>query len=300
MERRFEMIDVIVAIGMSVTILAGGLLFMAANGQLAVMPSWQSGGGQPSDQGDGTQWLQPVLGQAIVNQVLLERHNVKNVLSAKARLSSAASIHRRWLNSPFGYLDSIRTSAARAEADHAVRVQGVMGRSIVNFTRRGVRSGVLSPVETGGDYNARMIGSTNVHGQQMDNQFRTHWQSNVGRAIVSASQHNTIISDEKQERLGGAIVQLTLAEAALEGNRAAVQEQVGITPVEVARMKSQSMFSGQPHPVQFSSAPVAVQQSRSALPASSIVLASLILMSLFAAGLLVSPDVPVSNVVGAV
>lgn len=300
MERRFEIIDVIVAIGMSVTILASGLLFMAANGQLAVMPSWQSGGGQLSDQGDGARWLQPVLGQAIVNQVLLERHNVRNVLSAKARLSSAASVHRRWLNSPFGYLDSIRTSAARAEADHAVRVQGVMGRSIINFTRRGVRNGVLLPVGTGGDYNARMIGSTNAHGQQMDNQFRTRWQSNVGRAIVSASQHNTIILDERQERLGGAIVQLTLAEAALEGNRATVQEQRGITPVEMARMESQSMFSGQPHPVQFSSATVAVQQGWSALPASSIVLASLILMSLFAAGLLVSPDVPVSNVVGAV
>ena len=299
MERRFDVMDAVVAIGLFATILAGGMLFMAADGQLAVVPSWESRSEQLSDHGDGMQWLQPVLGRAVVDQALLERHDTKVLLAAEKQLEHLTSQHMRWQNSPFGYLESTKTAAARAEVDHAIRIQGVMGKSIVNFTGRGVRSHTLSPVGGGTDYSSRMIGATNAQRRRMDAQFLAHWQPTLGRKILTASQYDRKVSELRQERLGVAIVRLTTAQTAYEGKRAAIQEQLGGATVVAIQTESRAVSSAPRHPLQTSMVTTAARPEWSILPPSSIVVASLILMSLFVTGLAVSPALPPAKVVKA-
>lgn len=285
MERRFDVMDAVVAVGLLATILAGGMLFMVANGQLAVTPSWQGKSEQLSDHGDGMPWLQPVLGQAVVDQAILERHDAKVLFAAKKQLEHVTSQHLRWQNSPFGYLESIKTAAARAEFDHATRVQWVMGKSIVNFTSRGVRSRTLSPAGGGTDYSSRMIGATSAQRRRMDAQFLAHWQPTLGRTILKASQHDREVSELRQKRLGVAIVRLTAAQTASEGRRAAIQEQLGGASVVAILTESRAVSSAPRHPVQALTVTTAARLEWSNLPPSSIVVASLILMSLFVIGL---------------
>jgi hypothetical protein len=73
MQRRYEFVDLVIAIGVFATIVAGGLLFMAANGTLSLSPSRLSEREQPIGTVDGMRRLQPVLGQAIVDHDLLGR-----------------------------------------------------------------------------------------------------------------------------------------------------------------------------------------------------------------------------------
>ncbi len=159
MQRKYELVDLMVAVGLFATIVAGGLVFMAANGTLSVLPREQGVSEQPIGTLDGMRWLQPVLGQAILDQEMLERRNHKVAPAAVKQLNGVTAEYRRWQNSPFGYLESIKTSAAGGSANHATRVQAVMGRAIVHFTQRGIRSGVLSPETQVSDYNSRMIKS---------------------------------------------------------------------------------------------------------------------------------------------
>jgi hypothetical protein len=292
MQREYELIDVIVAVGVCATIVAGGMFFLAADGAISVTRS----GAQTSEltvaQADGMQWLQPVLGLAIVDQVLLDRRHAKNISAVGAHLHGLRDERSRWQNSPFGYLESIKTSAGRAEADHAAGVQAVMGRSIVNATARGVRSGVLSPDGAGADYNARLTGVASAQGRRMDASFVADWQPNLGRAIVSASQNDTKVSALRQERLGAAIVRLSAAHAAYDASRAAIQEQLGGAAVVATRTESDAMLLPQGPPVQSAAATAAVRLRWPVLPLSTMIVASIILLSLFAAGLLLSPALP--------
>ena len=108
-------------------------------------------------------WLQPAIGQAIVDQALLERHTNRSIAESASewnRATMAVQDLQSRPGGPYGYV--IRTAIV-GPAMHSARVQEVMGRSIVNFTRRGVRSGVLSgePVSA---YNADMIRKTEAMG----------------------------------------------------------------------------------------------------------------------------------------
>ena len=90
-----------------------------------------------------------------------------------------------------------------------------------------------------------------------------------------------------QERLGAAIVQLTTVQTLYDTPHAANQEQLGSATV-VATL-TQSPMSGMrlDQPIQ-DSIMVAAPRSWPALPMVSIVVASLLLMGLYSAGLLVS------------
>jgi hypothetical protein len=295
MERRYEFVDLIVAIGLFATIVAGGLLFMAANGTLSLSSSRQSERVEPIGTSNGMRWLQPVLGQAILDHLLLERNHEKSASAVIAQLDRLTLKQNRWQNSPFGYLDSISRLSARAEVDHDTRVQAVMGLSIVQFTGRGVLSGVLSSGENDSPYNSRMIGSTETMGRQMDTQFLANWQPNLGRAIVIASLDGAAASARMQERLGAAIMQLTSVQTHYDTAHGAIQQQLGGATIVATRTQSQMSGMGFDRPVQSLLVAVATPRSWPALPMATIVVASLILMSLLTAGLLVSPSRPVGS-----
>jgi hypothetical protein len=237
MQRRFEFMDLIVAVGLCATIVASGVLLMAANGtQIGTVGGSLA---QSTSNPTGMDLLQPVLGQAIVDNALLERSHAKHAAAAITQLDGLALERDQWQHNPYGYLDSITISASWAEAEHTARVQTVMGRSIVNFTRRGVRSGLWTSVERAAHDNPHMIGVTEAMGQKMDHAFLANWQPNIGRGIVAATQESERRSMLRQERLGTAILEIATAQEAYEPVRAAIQEQLGSATVVATMTGSQ-------------------------------------------------------------
>ena len=287
MQRRFEFMDLVVAVGLFATIVASGLLLMAANGMQIRTGGWGSIG-QPTDNLAGMDLLQPVLGQAIVDHALLERNHAKAAAAAITQLDNLALERNQWQHSPYGYLDSITTGASWAEADHAARVQTVMGRSIINFTRRGVRSGLWSSVERAAYDNTQMVGVTEAMGQKMDSAFVANWQPNIGRGIVAAIQESEKRSTVRQERLGTAILEMATVQEVYEPVRAANQEQLGSATV-VATMTGLQQTGVTSD--RLTADRVAVLSAQDALPristTTTFIVASLILFSLFTTGLFV-------------
>jgi hypothetical protein len=287
MQQRFEFMDLIVAVGLSATIVASGVLLMAANGTQIRTVEWGSMG-QATGNLTGTDLLQPVLGQAIVDHTLLERSHVKAAAAAITRLDGLTLERDQWQHVPYGYLDSITTGASWAEAEHFARVQTVMGRSIVNFTRRGVRSGLWSSVERAAHDNPLMISVTEAMGQKMDSAFLANWQPNIGRGIVAASQESEKRSTLRQERLGTAILEMATAQEVYEPVRAAIQEQLGSATVvaTMAGLQQRGLTSDG-----LTTDRAGVLSAQDPFPRIStmttFLVASLILLSLFTTGLLV-------------
>src|SRR5436853_4402020 len=230
MKRTFEPVDLMVLVGVCATVLAGYLLYMATNGTIGAgaATTVPVSMGQTADIMDAMEWVQPALGQAIVDDQLLGREVPSETSAAAAEFNRATMIGHLLQNSSFEHFQSIRTHATDVEADHAARVQFVLGRSIVGFTARGVRTGVLSPDRLSGEYNRLMIAFTEATGHQMDEEFQNNHQANLGWAIVTAGQERARIVDRTQERTGTAVARATKtqegyqeAEAAMQGETAA-------------------------------------------------------------------------------
>jgi len=270
MQQRFEFMDLIVAVGLCATIVASGVLLMAANGMQIRTVGWGSIA-QPAGDPTGVDLLQPVLGQAIVDHAILERSHAKHAAAALIQLDGLALERNQWQHSPYGYLDSITIGASWAEAEHTARVQTVMGRSIANFTRRGVRSGLWSSVERAAHDNPHMIDVTEAMGQKMDHAFLANWQPNLGR-----------------EQLGTAILKMATVQEAYEPVRAAIQEQLGSATVIATMTGSQQ---GGVTSDRVTADRVAVLSAQDAFPristTTTFIVASLILISLFTIGLFV-------------
>jgi hypothetical protein len=101
-----------------------------------------------------------------------------------------------------------------------------MGRAIVNFTKRGVRTGLLSADQYGSMFNMRMIGAIETQGRRLHDEFASTWQATLGRRIVEAAHYDWIQAGVIQERLGSALVQVAHAQMNAEKGRAAQQEQL--------------------------------------------------------------------------
>jgi hypothetical protein len=56
----------------------------------------------------------------------------------------------------------------------------------MNFTARGIRSGVLSADQYRSDYNPSMIRATESRGQRLDEEFASTWQTTLGQKILAA------------------------------------------------------------------------------------------------------------------
>ena len=292
MQRRYEFFDLLVAVGLLATIVAGGMLFMAADGTLSLSPHRVRDSVQPTGVESGLRRLQPVLGQAIVGQVLLDRGYERMGPAAVARLETATEERTRREMRPFGYLDSIKALANSADAEQRARVQTVMGHAIVRFTRRGVQTDLLPPSENTDEFNLRMIERVEAIGRQMEGRFAIEWQPSLGRAIVSASQGNANVLWITQERLGAAIVRSTSVESLYEANRAAMQEQIGGAIVVATQAESQPSSPDREAVGVSPVVPTDAQDGWPEIPLVSIVVASFVLMGVFSVGLVASAQLP--------
>jgi|CXWL01.1.fsa_nt_gi hypothetical protein len=240
MSHRYNTIDIIVGVGMCAIVFGALLVFFAANGTYQAAPPQLISIEQPVGIEYEMTSLQPVLGQAIVDQALFERRANQLVAQSAAEWNQATLAHQEFQSRPIGPFGAIMSQAATVPADHMARVQYVMGKAIANFTARGIRSGVLSADQYLSDYNTSMIRATETRGQRLDHEFASTWQATLGREIVDAAQNDGWQAGVIQERLGAAIVRVTQAQDGLEEIRAVQQEQLGSLVLASIRTEAQA------------------------------------------------------------
>jgi hypothetical protein len=235
MSYRYTTIDVIVGVGMCAIVFGALLFFVAATGTFQGAPIAYTPIEQPTGILAGMTMLQPVLGQAIVEQALLERRTNQGIAGAIAEWNRVTLAQHNLQSLPGGPFGVVLRDAAIVPDNHDARVQTVMGRAIVNFTKRGIRSEVLSADQYLSLYNDRMIHMTEARGQRLDQEFASTWQATLGREIVDAAQNYRRLSASIQEQLGRAILRLTHLQATLEEGQAENQYQLASLIVAAVR-----------------------------------------------------------------
>lgn len=219
MRRCLEPIDLMVAVGLCATALGSSLLFIAANGSLVAGFSSPISIESTSEM----EWVQPILGQAIVDDYVFGREAARKTTAAVKEFYLATKTGAYLQTSPF---EVISKHAADVEAGHTARVQFVMGRFIVDFTARGLRTGALSAGLYEGEYNQRMIRSATATKNKMDEEFKRNWQAILGQAIVTARQGRIQFANRQQERMGRAILQIVQTQDRYPKAMQALQEQL--------------------------------------------------------------------------
>ena len=238
MSHRYNIIDIIVGVGMCAIVFGASLVFFAANGPYQVAIPQPLSIEQPVGLEIGMASLQPALGQALVDQALFERRANQFMAQSASEWNRTTLAHQEFQSLPGGPLGAVMRQAAIVPADHMARVQYVLGRAIVNFTARGIRSGVLSADQYRSDYNTSMIRAIEAYGQRLDHEFASTWQATLGREIVDAIQDSSKQAGMIQERLGTAILHLTQAQTGSEEVRAAQQEQLASLIVAAIRTEA--------------------------------------------------------------
>ncbi len=227
MSYRYNTIDIIVGIGMCAILFGALLIIVAANGTYQPAPLQSSSSEQPTGLELGMALLQPALGQAIVDQALVERWANRAIARSASDWNQATLAYDEFQSRAGGPLGTVMHQAVEVPAEHMARVQGVMGRAIVNFTTRGVRTGLLSADPSSSTYNIAMIRATEARGQRLEQEFASTWQTVLGRNIVEAIQTYRKRDGAIQEHLGTAIVGLTQAQIGSEEVLAMQQEKLG-------------------------------------------------------------------------
>ena len=189
MERHYDVNDLAVAIGLAATVFSGSLLMTAANGTFQTAPPQPGTTSQPTGILASMVWLQPALGQAILDETLLERDGSRAITESATNLSHALVAQHRFDTSPRNLSQIVEDKAARMRTDHEGRVQTVMGRAIVNFSQRGWRNGMVPAGFEPSGFNQRMIHTTETMGQRLDAEFSSVWQPTLGRTIVDTNHH---------------------------------------------------------------------------------------------------------------
>ena len=172
------------------------------------------------------------------------------------------------------------------ESDHRSRMQFVMGKSIVNQTRRGITTGILSADQYASDFNTNLIRTAELTGQRMHDQFEATRQAALGQSIVEAIQEEDRLATTTQERIGRAVMQVTQAQEFYGAAKATQQTQ--LASAAVAAVRSNALIDRlallEEMPIERSM--VTYHTSASAdISRESLILACLALIALFIGGL---------------
>lgn len=293
MSYRYNSIDIVVGVGMCAIVFGAILFVFAASGTFLVASPQALAVDQSSALTDDMTWLQPALGQAIVDRTLLQYQSDRMTAAALSEWNQAILAQRSLQSTSGGPFGFIMQRATAIPADHAARVQAVMGRSIVNFTRRGVRSGILSADLYLSDYNRDMIGIAERTGLRLHRDFTATWQATLGQWIVDASRDYAARYALVQERLGASIVHLAQAKTGLEEAWAANQYQLASLIAAVDRTAATTDRFAQLAAADrvFSGAPVVASARTATWPEISMggmFVAAMALMVVFFGGLIAS------------
>lgn len=233
MSYRFNSLDILVGVGLCAIVFGAIVFFVVTGGAFVVSgpPSVAIEEALPSTE---AAWLQPELGRAIVERALLQQRTEQIMAAATAEWNQAMQANRS-LQAIGGPLAFVMDRAVSVPVEHAARVQAVMGRSIVNFTQRGIRSGMMSADLYLSDYNQGMIAATEIRGRRMHDEFVSTWQSVLGQWIVDITREHVRRVANVQQQLGSAIVHMAQARMGLDGAWASNQYQLGSLMAAVDR-----------------------------------------------------------------
>ncbi|WP_455245555.1 hypothetical protein [Petrachloros mirabilis] len=239
MSYRYTSVDIVIGVGMCAILFGALLFFTAANGtyQVAVPESLSTEASIVSE--TGLALLQPVIGHAVVDGAIFERRANELIAQSASEWNRATMAYQNFRSVSGGPFAAVMQKAETVPVDHQARVQGVMGQAIVNFTARGVRSGVLSADLALADYNKRMIRAVESRGQRLHDAFTSTWQATLGRNIVESFRTYMERVGALQERIGSALVQLAQGQYFVEQRRAANQTQ--LASLVTASIRSQSL-----------------------------------------------------------
>lgn len=287
MSYRFNSLDILVGVGLCAIVFGALVFFVATSGAFLVS------GPQPAAIEDSlpsteAAWLQPALGKAIVDRALLQQRTEQIMAAATSEWNQAMQAHRSLQAIPGGPMAFVMDRAESVPREHAARVQAVMGRSIVNFTQRGIRSGMLSADLYLSDYNQGMIAATEIRGKRMHQEFESTWQSVLGQWIVDVTRDTQRRVAGVQEQLGSAIVHMAQARMGLEGAWASNQYQLGslMAAVDRTTLDDRTMMSDAMRPEGFA---VSIGlSSMPDIPIGYLMAAALLLCSVFFGGLILS------------
>lgn len=292
MSYRYNTTDIIVGVGMCAILFGGLLLFLAANGTYQAVPPQAIASEQQVGIDNGMRLLQPALGQAIVEQALLERRANQAVAQSVSEWNRTTLAYLELASGSSSALGSEMRQAQAVPINHMARVQGVMGRAIANFTTRGVRHGLLSADQYDAIYNMRMIGAIQAQGQRLHDQFASTWQAMLGRRIVEAARDDWFQAGAIQEQLGSALVRVVRAQMSAEEGQAMQQEQLASLIFAAVRNEgipdrpTQTTVAATPS---MPSANIAVASTESAswpeIPMTYLIAAGLLLATVFLGGL---------------
>jgi hypothetical protein len=243
MGRKYDLVDVMAAIGLVATLFGGYLFVTAADGfwQTSSAPTTPTATFIGSEPSTGMEWLQPALGRAIVDDMVLNREAEAAVATSAGDLNRAVSESQLMATALLSPLVLAELQAFGQEADHRARMQFVMGKTIVNHTRRGVMSGILSPDQYASEFNNNLIRTAELTGQRMHDQFEATRQAALGRSIVEAIQEEDRMTAAIQEQLGRAVVQVTQAQENYGEAKAAQQIQLASAAIAAVRTDARTM-----------------------------------------------------------
>jgi hypothetical protein len=286
MRRTLEPIDLIVVIGICANVVGGSILFMSTSGAFAVTAPETVSVGLASER----EWIQPLLGQAIVDTERISREASAKLKAVTTKLDRAIESGRKLNGALSSSIRQIEARAAETEQEHAARVQFVMGQLIVSSTARGVRQGVLSPAQLAGAYNQQIIRITELTGERMNAQFLSHRQANLDQALAGAREAYEAASARSQERIGEALVLASRAQRWLESAQEAAQHQVAAAALAAVRVERQAALAASlPGEEGLPLEPVAPVRLRTwpELPFAGFFVASMALVGVFVAGIMV-------------
>lgn len=285
MKRILEPIDLMVAIGFCATIAGGYGVYMATSGVLEAAAPSPVSMVTLSDQ----EWIQPVLGQAIVDSILVGREATRTIHAVTRKLERSVESDRYLRGLLPWSVAQVKTHAAAVDADHAARVQFVIGRFIVNGTARGVRTGMLSPAGLSNGFNHRLIKAAEAMGHRMDTEFRTYRQANLDWGLAEASRDYESGIERSQQRIGYAVVRATSAQDRIQAALETAQHQVASAVLAALRVGRHADLLARAVDSRSPAKPAVMEtrpRSWPEIPIGGFMLASIALLGVFVGGLM--------------
>jgi hypothetical protein len=201
MDRTIKHTNPVALIGMFTTI--GGILLCLS---LLFLPV-TIGATVPEARANGSvdlevsmRWIQPILGQAIVEDTLIKQRYGSEIGEAiKVPNQATAAAYRLHGMNPYAQASAY---AGAMVVDHATRVQWVMGRLIAELTRHRVRAGTLTADRLAEEENQRIITIAQQAGKKLDDIFITELQDRLGQVVVSETLNQVRTAEQSRERVG--------------------------------------------------------------------------------------------------
>jgi hypothetical protein len=145
-------------------------------------------------------WIQPILGQAIVEDTLIKQQyqhlSGDLVAAAEDRTFQEHPTHEKILET------ALAARIDSPEADHSTRVQWILGRVIVTFTSPRNRTGTVTGNDSAREANQRIIALAREAGATLDDMFKAEQRARLEATIGTDTPTQPRLKTDAWERVG--------------------------------------------------------------------------------------------------